>query len=54
MGVIRFNELAECILTLKEDSDNNLTKIKEIKNNKIDLFSKFIGIDKYPLGSDYV
>jgi hypothetical protein len=60
LGKIRFNEICEGLITLKEElgEDNKMISrtecIKKVKNNKVDLFSKFIGLDKRPLGCDIV
>jgi len=60
MGKTRFNELLECAITLKETIDTEGKKIKytemvkRTQNNKVDLFTKFIGLDRNPLPCEFV
>lgn len=60
LGKTRFNEICEGIITLKEELGDDVKmlsrteRIKRVKNHKIDLFSKFIGLDRNPLGCDIV
>lgn len=52
MGRLRFIDLMECVALLKDPSAERKAKESEpqrimlIANHKIDLFTKFIGLDK--------
>jgi len=56
--MIRFNSMCQSILTLKElIKEGDVFKpeiVTQVRNNKIDLFSKFIGLDKFPLDNDFI
>lgn len=60
LGKTKFNNLLQCLITLKEKLDNEvkMTKytesIKKIQNHKVDLFTKFIGLDKHSLECEFV
>jgi len=60
LGKTRFNEILESIITLKEDISDDIKtlsrteRITKVKNNKIDLFSKFIGLDRNMLSCEIV